>query len=277
MMAGRMAALCAAAIGLALGTPTRAADDTAEDVNQVSMEVAALRTLQKLQPSATQLKALAALVKPTFVKPGKRDAAKAGPRYRANLLRLRTALVNDVEADIKTSLAKVEDLEEDQELDDGIEITRPAALQAVDAVRLFTPQQVLSYLSTYEEDLPDPVAILLDALEEGQDEDAEDWKDTRDEAADEAAWLLGGLFNKQANGIREAAKEWLDKKHALKGEALEKQRDALSEELLKEFGRKTSPLNVLRHVMLHDMAELLSNPRLPAAVEARLKNLEAEK
>jgi hypothetical protein len=30
---------------------------------------------------------------------------------------------------------------------------------------------------------------------------------------------------------------------------------------------------VLRHVLEHDMAEWLSNPQLPAVLEARLKNL----
>ncbi len=57
---------------------------------------------------------------------------------------------------------------------------------------------------------------------------------------------------------------------ALKDEEFKAERPEL-EKMAGEIVGNLSPLDVLRHVLAQDLAELLSNPRLVAAIDARLK------
>ena len=62
----------------------------------------------------------------------------------------------------------------------------------------------------------------------------------------------------------------LDRAYALSNEELVKQQADLRSAITKITGKAT-PLDVIRHVMEQDLAEMLSNPRLLPAVEARLQ------
>jgi hypothetical protein len=57
---------------------------------------------------------------------------------------------------------------------------------------------------------------------------------------------------------------------ALTEEEFKAQRPEL-EKMARAIVGDLSPLDVLRHALVQDLAELLSNPRLAAAIDARLK------
>ena len=57
-----------------------------------------------------------------------------------------------------------------------------ASMPARKALRLFTPRQVMAYLRHLEDDFPDPALVMLDALDEGVDKQADRWKQVREDA-----------------------------------------------------------------------------------------------
>jgi hypothetical protein len=240
--------------------------------NFLSLEVTALRSLRTWQATPAQMKALLGLLKPDFVKKTKREPAKVSDKLVKNMGLLRDALVQDEEEDIRALSDKVDVLlDEDEVLDDKVEISPAAAGPAREALRLFTPRQVLAFLKSFEDDLPDPPTVLLDALDAGTDAKPDKWEEVREEAVAQVVWLLGGLALKQPEKLAAEVRKWLDGHHKIKAEDLTKQRARLEEEINKEFTSRISPNGMLFNITWHGMAELLCNPRLKAALEERLK------
>jgi hypothetical protein len=253
----------------------RQAKGKAPDMNMISLEVAAFRTLRTLRATRGQTEALLKLVKEDFVKDSKREDAKTTLKFRKALLGLRAefrrAGMEDDDEDVKAATEKVDLLADDDEaLDDGVDVTTAAGIASADAMRLFTPQQVFALLKSAEEEITDPTTVLLDALADGLTVPAEDWKTIRDDAASQVAWMIGGLNPKGSAKFRAEAMKWLDTKHAtkMKPPEFDKQRAALRADANEKF--KAQPIVVLSNIARHRMAELLSNPRLPAALKARL-------
>jgi hypothetical protein len=242
------------------------------NANTLSLEVMALRSLRTWQATPAQMKALQGLLKEDFIKQTKRQPAKASRKLVKNMQLLLTALIQDDEDDIKTYSEKVDVLrDEDEEIDDVVEVTPAAAVPAAKALRLFTPRQVLAYLKSFEDALPEPASVLLEALEDGRDATPEKWKKIREDAVAQVGWLLGGLTPKQPEKLAGEVQKWLNAHHKLKAEELSKQRGKLVEEINKEFTGRVSPNVILLNVAWHGMAELLCNPRLPAALAKRVK------
>jgi hypothetical protein len=248
-----------------------------EDMNMVSLEVAAFRTLRTLRATPAQMKGLQALLKEEFVKDSKREAAKTTFKFRKSLLAVRDMFRTsgpeaDDDEDVKLALDRLDLLrDEDEELDDGVDLTPAAGLPAREALRLFTPRQIFALMKSTEEEISDPIAVLIGALEDSLTVSADDWKILRDEAASQVAWMTSGLGSKGPTKVRGEAVKWLDSKYALKlkGPEFNKQRRKLEAEAAEKF--KVFPTTVLGNIAWHRLAELLCNPRLPAALKARLK------
>jgi hypothetical protein len=242
------------------------------DPNMLSLEVTALRTLRTLQATPAQMKALLALHQKDFVKAIKREPAKVTAKYRKTLVALRDALVQDDDDEIKTLSEKLEILkDDDEEVFDAVETTPAASEPARDAMRLFTPSQILAFMKANEDDLADPADVLMDALDEGASASAEQWTELRDDAARQVAWMIAGLAPKAPGKVRGEVQKWLDAKHVLKPEDFKSKRSALQAEATKMFTNRVAPTTILTNFTWHSMAELLCNPRLPTALRARLK------
>jgi hypothetical protein len=246
------------------------------NANNLSLEVTALRSLRTWQATPAQMKALLGLLKEDFVKKTQREPAKASAKLVKNMRLLRQALIQDEEDDIKTYSERVDILfDEDEELDDAVEVTPEAALPARTALRLFTPRQVMAYLRSLEDDLPDPASVLVEALVDGVNVSPERWKKVREDAVARVVWLLLGLAPKESAKLADDARKWLDAHHKMKSEELNKQRSKLEEEVNKELTSRVMPTTILTNVAWHGMAELLCNPRLRIVLEERLKAVAA--
>jgi hypothetical protein len=76
--------------------------------------------------------------------------------------------------------------------------------------------------------------------------------------------------------VRDRVTALLDRAHRLKDEAFKEKREELDKEVDRIVG-KLGPTDVHRHFLERTLAELLSNPRLAAAVEARLRQGKQDK
>ena len=255
--------------------PKLPADDKSsnEDVNNLSMEVDALTAVREFQLNKAQLEALGKLAAETAGKGDNRQPAKASDKYRKVLADLRDALRGDDEDAIDERSDAVDELrdKENPELDDAVELTDAARKQTPAYLALLTPRQVAAYIAGLDdEDLDGPLERLSAALEQSRKLNGNDWNDARDDTAEAVGWLVAGLDAAASAKVAGQAKDLLDRVHALKEAEFKAQRDDLDKEA-KQLAGDVGPTEVLRRIVEHPLAELLSNPRLAAAVEARLK------
>jgi hypothetical protein len=239
-------------------------DKPVQDVNHLSMEVKALRVLRGLQATPAQIAEVARTGKKTGGKRAQREPAKAANSYVDALKELRNNLVANDEEKIEAAREKVEDLEEKEspDIDDTIEISDAAEIEAVRLLNLFSPQQVGAYADNLGDDFPDPVKAIADALDQSRDLKGDEWKAMRDDLADKISWLVGGLNGEKTLKIEQDVSKYLDQKHKDGGKA----NDAEIRQLMGSPG----PIVLLKNVVEHDLAELLSNSQLGVATRACL-------
>jgi hypothetical protein len=263
-----------------------------DDLNDLSIEVAALRTMYLLKaspdqspdlPDRNQFNGIAHLAKnpkPTAEPPRDRNEARASKNYRKVLTDLRAAFINNHEARIRELSNQLEEITKDEqpELDDAIEITEPARNNVHRLLLYFDANRTVPYLAAYGKEFPDPFMLILRSI--GADPKStkpsdEDWPQVREFVIKEVSWQVGGLNLKKQEQIASQVAEFLDM--AAK----------LSDAELKKGGRPGGKLkapigkivnvadcaDIIRNVLQQDLAELLSNPRLLPAWNARREYL----
>ena len=159
---------------------------------------------------------------------------------------------------------------ETPEIDDGIEITDAARRRAPEVLAALTARQVATHIAAYGDQFPDPLERLLEALGKVRGLKEAEWKELRDDVSDEVGRLVAGLDIDKAGEISDQVVQLLIQARALKENELKKERPEL-EKIARQIVGKIGPLDVLRNAVERTLAELLSNPRLAAAIEARLK------
>jgi len=266
-----------------------------QDVNDLSMEVNALRTLYLLRGAdpdsavGIQNPDIRLQVFKNYAdcaqKKEKRTQAKVSDAYRKVLVELRGALIAEDVEQIEELDKKLQDMrkDEDPDIDDRVEITDEARKRTADIVRRrCTADQVIIYLASYGKDLPNPRTLIVTAMrvkEKGpvaKKPTPEEWKEIRAFTIRETTWMLGGLNIDKGDQVGMRVGELLDKAYAMSEEELKKNAfDLRTESRL--ITEKVGPTDLLKHVIEQDMAELLSNPRLIPAAEARLKYLATKK
>jgi hypothetical protein len=259
-------------VALTIGTTgPRAADEPKVDLNMVCLEVEALRTLSELQLTRQQLEELNKLTKGAAAKTPPRKEAKASAKFAAALHDLQKALTKGDEDRIGEAEARVTSLrnEERPQLDDRIVITEAARKQTPAASKLFTARQVANHIAHYGEELPEPLAEVRETLRASLRDKENRWEHRRDETAATVAWLVAGLDAEKTVRVRERMAAFLDTAHRWKADELEKRSGELAKSV-QEITGDADPLEMLRHLVERDMATLLSNPQLSAAIEARL-------
>jgi hypothetical protein len=270
-MSPRFVVLCAGLL-LPVVCIVPAADTKSDkvDLNDLSLEIAALQLIYQFEFTPSQLQALAKLAKNTAA-PTERKPVKGSDKLRGLMLELRSALRKRDEAKIDELTDKVDELKEKEkvDLDDSVEPTHAARKAALEAARLLTTRQMLDYLNVYDE-LPDPAVSVRDALKNGLKLKDKDWTSIRDEAAAEVAWLVAGFDKEREKKVSKQTVALLDKAHAWKEKELTDQQAEL-DRALQEIMGDVGPAEVLRHIVEHDLADLLANPQLPAAIEGKLQ------
>jgi len=253
---------------LLLVAPARAQRGGAARAANLEMEVQALNRLHDLEVTQEQLKDLKKLA--AKVTPAKApQQGKTPPAYVSALAALRGALASDDEAKIADAQDKVDQLRDEQEIDPQTDVkaTDSARRQAAAVLNLATASQIANYISERSDEVPDPVATLMDALDELRDGDYEALKA---EASSQVAVLLAGFDPADQEPIRKKAADWLDRAKAMSDDQLKRNRGQLEQSARAIVGQ-IDPVLQLRHWLEQEIAELLSNPELPAALTARIK------
>jgi hypothetical protein len=247
--------------------PKKDARPRAADANVLSMELKALRVLRELDATPHQLSEIARAAKTTAGGAGKREPAKVSEAYIEALQQIRRAILANDEDKVEKLRTQIDEIEgkESPDLDDEIEITDGAEIEAVRLLNIFSPRQVVAYAQSLNDDFPDPVQLVLDGLEEGRKLKDEEWQTARNRVADEVGWLVCGLEGEKSSKLSEQVSAYLDQKHA--GEAKGGNREAEIRNLI----GKPGPVVLLKNVMEHTLAELLSNPQVERAARDCLR------
>jgi hypothetical protein len=250
------------------------------DVNDLSMEVNALRTMYILRPRGlsqpTEPK-VTRWSKDCAQRPRKRTEAKVSKNYRQVLIELRAAFIVGQENRINELSDQLEELATDEQpqLDDAIEITDQARKSAHGLVNFFDPPQLAAYIAAYGKDFPEPYQFLAKIIGCHQiivrevKPGAEEWKELRYFAIREVSWQIGGLNLNQQAKIGEQVAKLLDRAYPLSADELKKQYGSLRGEIGRINSQSGGTMNIINNVIEQDLAELVSNPRCLPAIAAR--------
>jgi hypothetical protein len=237
------------------------------DANLLSMELKALRILRGFEAMPHQLQVIAQIAKRTAGSLGNREAAKASGPYVQVLSQMRQAIIANDEEQVEKLRTQLDELEEKNppDLDDEVEITDGAEIEAVRLLNIFSPQQIVAYAQSLEDEFPDPVQLILEGLEEGRGLKKEEWETARNRLAGEVGWLVCGTQGEKGSKLEEQVSAYLDQKHAEEG----KPGNRASE--IRTLLGSPGPVVVLKNVVEHGLSELLSNPQVERAARDCLR------
>jgi hypothetical protein len=256
--------------------------ETPVPLSQLSLEVTALQTLRFLDVNESQLKSLRQLTKQTLSKAQLRQDGKGTDKFRRALLDLHRVLVaNNDQRPINELNNKLELIREEEkpQLDDEVLITDEARRRAADAGRLLSAGQVVSYLGLVAEEMDgplDPRERLIEAIANVRDLTPEKWKESQDGIAFTLGRLSAGVDAQKAERIGKETVQLLTVVRGLSDAEFKSQKPELERKAQKIVG-EIGPFEVVRNVVEYTLAELLSNPRLPQVIDARLKQEAAKK
>ena len=156
------------------------------------------------------------------------------------------------------------------DLDDDVRPTEVARAKAADVLKHIKASQIAAYLSEHADEVADPVEQMLDALIEIREGDADDVDGEIQDTSDDVGRLVAGLDSAKAKQIAEHVTAWLKAGKELKDEDFANRHNAL-EESAKRIAGEVPPMQILTNWMESELAELLSNPQLPAAIEEAIE------
>jgi hypothetical protein len=253
------------------------ADDPPKSVatnpTDLTLEIAALQTLYQFRFTIVQMEAMRKTAGETAQAIEARPAPKASEGFRKKLLDLRNALV---EAKDDENIGKIQEevdkLRESEkpEIDEGFEMSDTARTKAGEILKKLSARQLNGFLANYGNDFPDPLEKIQDAIDKVRKLEGKDWERLRDEVSEDVGRLVSGLDATKATETGNQVVQLLIATRALKDDEFKTQRGNLQKKAEAIVGN-LGPFDVMRHVSEYALAELLSNPRLPAALDARLK------
>jgi hypothetical protein len=196
--------------------------------------------------------------------------------YRKALSELADALADPDRDDADD--AKLEELRNRAEgLADQVAVDPPpqvgppdvARRAALDLARQLKASQVAAALAEDADVIADPADLALDAAEAKKAlREQKAWPAVRDEAATEVAFLVAGWDAAAAKPVAERVGKWLESCPDLDGTAFAAAKAGLEADARKVVG-PVDGWAVARHWVERDLAELLCNPQLSQAIDAR--------
>jgi hypothetical protein len=246
------------------------------DLNHLNLEVTALEMMYQMRITQAQMEHLQKLIPATTLgAPPPREVA-ISPEFARALGAFHAALVDNDDDRIAEVSARLEKLREKESPEfDDVEISEGARQRTQEFYRTLSARQVASYITDYADNFPDPLEKILDAFDDVRKLPGREWEEERDEVAGQVGWLIAGLDTKTEENVTKQVTELLNRVHALKDEDYKTRRVELAKEA-EAITAKVGPTEVIRHFVERSVAELLSNPRLADAVEARLKMEKAD-
>jgi hypothetical protein len=265
------AAACAAvSTAFLYPTPIVRADEGTTDVLKLQLEVDALSTLDDLHLTPSQLSDLQTLAADSAA-PMPTGTMNVSAARATALQNLKTALLGGNEDTIGDAQDKVSNLEDEDTNgpdEPDIEPTDAAKGKLSQTMKLLTPPQVAAYISANSDDVPDPGAILVDALNQCHDLSKEDFTSLKEDTTQQLGELAGGMSPTKTPAIIGKAGKFLDTARALTADDFKTQLPSLQDQARK-LGATVDPVNCIRHWMEGDLADLLSNPQLGQALTDR--------
>ena len=252
---------------VATGTPSSAP----ADVNDLSLRVTALQTLHDFDLSVDQLRALRALT-PGVADARQRSAAKSIPKLAPALRELHDELLKPDAEHLTELSSRVDELLDDKnvDLDDGVRATDAARAKAPEFARRLKSSQIAAYLADHAAEVSDPVEQMMGALAEAREEDADDYDDAdAQDMADDVGRLVAGRDAAKVKQISTQVLAWFKSARALKDEEFAAKQESLEQAAGRIVGN-VNAIDVLSHWLDGEIAELLANPQLPAAIDATL-------
>jgi hypothetical protein len=249
-----------------LQEPQQGEKKDTEDPKLLSMEIRALETLRNFKATVPQLQKIAQLAKATKAKAEQAEPARVGADYVNALKNLRVALIANKEDEIEKNQQQLEKLAEKNppELDDWFDITDAARREVEGLYKLLSARQVVIYADSFGDDLPDPVELIAKGCEELQMLKGKEWEEARDYLADEVSWLVIGLDRLKAAKLKSDVSAFLERQHGNSSPANE------LEPKIRQMLGTLDPIVLVRNLLKHDLALLLSNPQLDKAVQELL-------
>ncbi len=256
------------------------------DVNELSMEVAALRTLYLLKagpdqfPEHNSYPGIKLHLKNCAQPPRTRRDAQVSKNYLKLLIDLRAAFITNNEDRIGELSDQLEQLtnEEQPDLDDAIEITEPSKESGPLVFRgYFDANRIAGYIAAYGKDFPEPYALMKKTVRgdlKGSWPTPDVWKETCEFVIKEVSSTIAGFDAKGRAELADKVKKLLDRAYGMSDEKLKKEWSEMGKGLRGEVAaisnwNKQGPTGIIKHVLERDFAELFSNPRLLKAIEAR--------
>jgi hypothetical protein len=262
-------------------TPTRDEvrdKEPREEVTQISLQISALQILYLLKSTPEQLETLSKLAGETAPKPQARKQASVSGKHRKILTDLRKALL-DADDDKITKLSEeLKELQDKEEvdLDDAVQVVEAARKRLPEVLRLYNARQLANYVGSLGDDFPDPVDRLNGAFLDSRTLSGDDWTKVRKQVSETLGWLVAGRDADASAMVAKEVASLLEKAHDLDEDDYKKQREDLQAAGKKLVGQ-VEPIEVIRHFLEREAAELLSNPELPRVLEERLKKVKREK
>jgi hypothetical protein len=242
-------------------------------IHDLSLEVAALQSLYDFQFTEAQLKMLARLAPQTREDDRPRARARVSREFEQALIKLRDVLINPVDEDsIASALeaySKIQD-KEDADLDDQVEITDAAKEKAPEILRGLRARQLASFIAGFGDEFPDPIEDLQEAISKVRTLEDDQWKILRRVIGQSIGDQAAGLDAEKAATFNDEVVQILIQARSLDAKAFAREKPAL-EKKAQDLFKNIGPLEVIRHTTELAIATLLSNPRLEAALKARLK------
>jgi hypothetical protein len=235
--------------------------------------VAALQTIYQFQLTPIQMQKLRELAAETAQKAKEREPGAATAAFRKALTELRAALIEaSDEEKIEQAEEKLEELRDSEKpkLHDDVDITAAARKQTAAVLAGWTRAQRAHFADENTEEIQDPLEQLTATLDKVRGLDGESFKELRDEVAGEVAVLAAGIKADRFDDIKKKTVELLNQVHKLNADDFTAQRPELDKKAAEITGKLTST-EYTRNFVEHAVAELLSNPRLASALEARLQ------
>lgn len=258
---------------VAAPTDAKPADKSSEkqSLSNLSLEVSAMQTLHRFQLTAKQLDALRKLASETMPKPAAREDGKGSAKLHKTLTELHAALIKDDDDAIDSLGEQLDTLlaADETDLDDNIDLTPAARKRAGEFLSTLSPRQVAGFLAAVP-DVPDPLERLIEALDAVGTLKDEQWKELVDDISDDLGWQLGGVDLDRSRKVSDAIRQYLNMVRSLNEKDFKKQRPDL-EKAARQFVTQAPPTAILHNVAEYDLAELMSNPRLLAAIDAMTK------
>jgi hypothetical protein len=272
-LATRAIAIAVALLIAGEGVARAPAEPDTTAVTTLCQEVGALQTLYALHATKAQLESLRRIAHDTAAPPIKGIEGKVSGAYKKKLRDLREALVEAAdEKRIGELMDQIDELKEKEkpELAYDVDVTEAAAERAPEVLRMLTAGQVAAFLGGFADDILDPRQRLLEALDKVRGLSNREWTEARDEISEDIGRLVAGLDDEQSARTSAKVLQLLIVARSMKSDEFKSERPELEKQAQQILG-DIGPTDVLRHVMENSLAELLSNPCLPAALDARLK------